>query len=331
MKVIITGASGLIGKCLSNQLMENGFDVKFLLRCGRNKQSLEKDLKSNKNIFWSNCEVLENADAVIHLAGANVAGRWTSAYKREILDSRTQGTSELLNACLKCANPPKHIISASGIGIYPEGTNAILTENSDHGSNFLASVCEAWENSLLTPIQSTIKISIVRTGLVLSNQSKIIEAAQKQFLVTGMVGSVGDKNNLWSWIHISDLCNLYTALVTNNISHGIYNAVAPNPCKQGEFGLVYEKYPHLWLPNILILAKIQWTIAKGFNALIRKLNIQWRPTIPAIIMNIAWGERAVIALTNQKVSAQKTLDAGFCYHYPSIDDALNHLQKNPHI
>lgn len=331
MKVILTGGSGLIGETLSKLLEDNGHVVLHLRRWQSNNQTVKKDFTSRKNIFWSNPEILEGADAVIHLAGANVAKPWTKSYKREILNSRTESTSALVDACLDCKTPPKHIISASGIGYYPESTNTLLHEDHPIGDTFLAQVCGAWEKSLEREFDLPFHISIVRTGLVLSNKSKIVAAAQKQFLLSGMVGSVGSHENQWSWIHIHDLCNLYIALANQTLSPGIYNGVSPNPCTQGAFGKAYEAHASLNLPWFLIGVKLQWWLAKGINKLLRKFNIQKRPIIPAWVIKRAWGERAAIALTDQKVSCNKTLAQGFCYQYPTIERGLQHLQTHPKV
>lgn len=327
MKIIITGGSGLIGRCLSNQLIEMGFTVLNLNRYGSNKHISEKDLISKKNIFWSNPEILDGANVVVHLAGANVAKRWTTAYKKEILESRTRGTLALVEACGQCEFPPQHIISASGIGIYPEGTKHLHTEQSEFGNEFLANVCKAWEHALECPRTNRMNISILRTGLVLSNKSKIMLATQTQFLLGGMVGSIGSPTNVWSWIHINDLCDLYCALIENKLPPGVYNAVAPNPCSQGDFGLAFENHPQMTLPWFLPWIKLQWRFALLINGIWRKFKL--RPVIPAMILRWLWGERAAIALTNQNVSAKKTMDHGFCYHYPTIEKAMQHLQANP--
>jgi uncharacterized protein (TIGR01777 family) len=331
MKVVITGGSGLIGGCLSRVLLEKGHTVCHLNRCGYNNRTPKKDLTSEKNIFWSNCEVLENADAVIHLAGANVAKPWTKSYKKEILESRTLGTKALMDAVAACIQPPKHIISASGIGYYPEGGSNLLTEDSASGDAFLSQVCRSWEQSLFNNNPKGLSISVVRTGLALSNQSKIVGAARVQFMLSGMVGSVGCPANRWSWIHLEDLCHIYLALLEGKLFPGIYNGVAPTPCAQGEFGLAYERYPSLNLPKYLIYAQVQWWLAKRLNGMIRGLGIRKRPVVPRFLIKCLWGERSVIALTDQFVSAQKLLDQGFCYQYPTIDKAMQHLQCRPEI
>ena len=331
MKIIITGASGLIGKQLCKQLKQNGFDVEFLKRRFNNNAVDEKDWSLRKNIFWSNPEILEKAHAVIHLAGANVGSPWTKKYKNEILNSRKLGTEALMKACADCQIPPKHIISASGIGIYPENTHQLLNETSESGQRFLAEVCKIWEQGIFEHKIPGVVASCLRTGIVFSNNSKVFSVSQLQFQIFGMVGSVGSPNNIWSWIHIDDLCSMYLALIKGTMSPGIYNAVAPNPCTQKTAGIAFEKFAPQRKSQKSHITALLWRIPCGINKMLQALHINARPVLPAFLIKIAWGERSAIALTNQNVSAQKTLDTGFCYQYPTIESAMEHLHNNPTI
>ena len=181
MKIIITGASGLIGKRLCKVLKQDGFDIEFLKRHDYNNTIEEKDWLSRKNIFWSNPEILENGDAVVHLAGANVGNSWTRKYKKEILNSRKLGTEALMKACADCQTPPKHIISASGIGFYHENTNQLLNETSESGNTFLAEVCKIWEQGIFEHKIPAAVASCLRTGIVISNHSKVFGVSKLQF------------------------------------------------------------------------------------------------------------------------------------------------------
>lgn len=328
MKIIITGASGLIGKRLCKVMKQDGYDIEFLKRYIYNNTIEEKDWLSRKNIFWSNPEILENADAVVHLAGANVGSSWTKKYKKEILNSRKLGTDSLMKACADCQIPPKHIISASGIGFYPENTHQLLNETSESGNTFLAEVCEIWEEGVFEHKIPGAVASCLRTGIVISNNSKVFSVSQLQFQIFGMVGSVGSPNNLWSWIHINDLCSMYLALIKGTMSPGIYNAVAPHPCTQKAAGIAFEKFaPQRELKKSNITALL-WRIPCAFNKMLKALRITARPVLPAFLIKLAWGERSAIALTNQNVSAKKTLDTGFCYQYPTIESAMDHLHTH---
>lgn len=330
MKIVITGGSGLIGKCLSERLRAKGHAVFFLIRSKFNNPNQKNVSVTEKKLFWENAHELSNADVIVHLAGARISDRWTKKHKQEILRSRTRSTEALILACKAVEHPPKHIVSMSGIGYYSDPCFSPQIETSHHGSGFLAGVCLAWENALHIAHLPSSKISIVRTGLVLSNDSKIINASASQFYICGMVGSVGNKNALWSWIHIHDLCNIFSALIENTIAPGIYNAVAPTPCSQGEFGLAYERFPkklntyvlHYWIQNAL---------ANLIQRMVHAIGLKWRPTIPGWLLRCFWGEKTVIALTNQNVSAKKLLDTGFCFQYDTIEKSLEHLSKNPTI
>ena len=300
-----------------------GIEVKTLNRLVSNKPTMQKDLKNEKKSFWANPEILEGADAVIHLAGANVAEPWTKAHKNRILQSRIDGTEALVNAIAACIHPPKKLISTSAIGYYPDPCFEILTEES-HGSNsFLSNVCQQWEKALYCAPLPLTDISVVRVGLVLATDSKIITASAMSYLLSGTVSIVGSKKNMWSWIHIHDLSNLFISLANGDINFGIYNGVAPVPLEQGNFGLTFERFP-----------VIGQTIPKPVRRLkniARKINKIWfgfRIIVPSWGIRLLWGERAQIALTNQNVSAQKTIHSGFVFQYPTIELALEALSKN---
>ena len=265
---------------------------------------------------------------MVHLAGANVGSSWTRKYKKEILNSRKLGTEALMKACADCQTPPKHIISASGIGFYHENTNQLLNETSESGNTFLAEVCKIWEQGIFEHKIPGAVASCLRTGIVISNHSKVFGVSKLQFQLFGMVGSVGSPNNLWSWIHIDDLCSTYLALIKGTMSPGIYNAVAPHPCTQKAAGIAFEKFaPHRELKKSNITALL-WLIPCAINKMLQALRITARPVLPAFLIKLAWGERSAIALTKQNVSAKKTLDTGFCYQYPTIESAMNHLHTH---
>ena len=333
---VITGASGLVGSTIETSLKQQGFEVKTLKRWDINNSLTEKDLANEKKYFWSNPEVLEGAEAVIHLAGANVGLPWSKQHKSEILSSRVNGTKDLVRCLKECKNPPKRIVSASAIGYYPDPNSSTITENTEKGTGFLSDVCSVWEQET-HPLKEIMEVYTIRIGLVLSNRSKLLQASYYQYVLSGMVGSTGSGNNVWSWIHIQDLTRTFIESSLGNIPSGIYNGVSPHVSFQKDVGLAVEQYP-------LNLAG-QSTVMKGLQVFGNLLNGVWRslrwlsggkslhirPIIPGFIMRIAWGERSVLALTNQRVSSQKLLDAGFTFQYPTIQQAIQHLSKNPTV
>ncbi len=229
-------------------------------------------------------------------------------------------------------NPPKRIVSASAIGYYPD-PYSYITETTEKGTGFLADVCSAWEQET-QPLKEIMDVYTIRIGLVLSNRSKLLQASYYQYVMSGLVGSTGSGNNVWSWIHIHDLAKIFIESSLGNIPSGIYNGVSPQVSLQKEVGLAVEHYP-------LNLAG-QSTVMQGLQVFGNVLNGVWRslrwlsggkslhirPVIPGFVMRIAWGERSVLALTNQRVSSQKLLDAGFTFQYPTIEQAIQHLSKN---
>ena len=325
-----------MGTSIQLLLQQQGFEIKTLKRCDINNPLTKKDLTNPKKYFWSNPEVLENAEAVMHLAGANVGSPWTKTHKQDILNSRVEGTRELV-ACIKeCKNPPKRLVCASAIGIYPDPNNEILTENSLLGTGFLSEVCDAWERESKSAVQ-VCDVYTIRIGLVLSNRSKLLQASYCQYILSGLVGSTGNSRNYWSWIHIEDLARIFIEASVGNIPAGIYNGVAPNCSFQKDVGLAVEQHPLRISGNHTILRILEkW--GNGLNRVWRSLRwlsggkpLGIRPVIPGFVMQIAWGDRSVLALTNQRVSAQKLLDAKFQFKYPHVETALHHLSNNPSV
>jgi len=329
---VITGASGLVGSTIETSLKQQGFEVKTLKRWDTNNSLTEKDLANQKKYFWSNPEVLEGAEAVIHLAGANVGLPWTKLHKSKILSSRVNGTKDLLRCLRECKNPPKRIVSASAIGYYPD-PYSYITETTEKGTGFLADVCSAWEQET-QPLKEIMDVYTIRIGLVLSNRSKLLQASYYQYVMSGMVGSTGSGNNVWSWIHIHDLAKIFIESSLGNIPSGIYNGVSPQVSLQKEVGLAVEHYPLKLAGKSTVMQGLQ-VFGNVLNGVWRSLrwlsggkSLHIRPVIPGFVMRIAWGERSVLALTNQRVSSQKLLDAGFTFQYPTIEQAIQHLSKN---
>ncbi len=296
-KILITGATGLIGKSLTPMLRRAGYDI-HILTTQKNK------CNSTAGIFYWNPiqnSMDENAvsgvDIIIHLAGANVGkGRWTKKYKQEILDSRIKSAQLLFSACKSQNVIPKKIISASGIGFYADPTSVILDENSPNGDHFLAKVCKEWEASMLPFTQLNSSVTIFRTGPVLSATDGLLKAfLMSKFL--RVIPTTGSAANILSWIHISDLCKMYLFACETDLE-GVYNAVAPGYCSQKE--LVH---------------------AIG-DALQRKFIY---PNVPGILLKLALGESAALALTNQQVMCDKIIKAGFKFQFADINNATKNL------
>ena len=299
-RILITGGTGLVGKRLTQLLLKKGYQISYL---SRSKQNIDQVKVYQWNIKENQLdeEALQNADYIIHLAGAGVADKsWTRERKKVILESRTESTNLLFNYLKKLNLKPQAFISASAIGYYGLNTEEILlSEDCPPGKDFLADVTFKWEKSVEQIATLGIRTTKLRIGIVLSNQggalSKIIQPIH-----FGAGAALGSGQQYMSWIHINDLCRMFIYALENDTISGIYNAVAAKPVTNAEFTNLAAKILHrpLLLPNV-----------------------------PAFALKVMLGEMAGIVLGGNKVSNQKILDAGFTLNYELLQDALEDLLK----
>ncbi len=303
MKIVITGSSGLIGKNLVEVLKQQNHTIVPLVH-ESNKRNDKKDFIWN--IFSKKVDIkaFENVDCVIHLAGSNIAKRWTKAHKASIYQSRIDGTNLLFQTLKANQIFPKHFISASAIGIYPDPILNQTNENHAHGHGFLAEVCEDWEKSALQFETIGVKTSLVRTGLVFSNEGGVfpILAKTRKF---GIAPTTGSPKNYWSWIHIADMVKVYSDLVNGNIQAGIYNAVSPNVCQQGNIAKTL----------------LEETVSAGQAW----LPLKFMPNIPPFLLKTILGEQSILTLTNQNIYPENLLKQGFQFQFPEIGMAIKDL------
>jgi uncharacterized protein (TIGR01777 family) len=238
---------------------------------------------------------LEGTDVVIHLAGENVgAGRWTEETKRRILSSRELGTRNLVEGLNRLKKPPV-FISASAVGIYGDGGDAVLTENSPKGAGFLADVCAAWEAEALRAKAS--RIVIPRLGVVLGDGGGALSKLLPVFRA-GLGGRVGDGTQWMAWVHRDDVLGFLLLAMNDSKIQGVYNIVAPNPVRNSEFSRALGHVLHR--PSLL--------------------------PVPAIALRLALGEMAdQTVLVSQRVSAGRLASSGYSFQHPSIEDALRQI------
>ena len=299
MKILITGATGLVGTELVELLLKNGIQIHFLT-------TSQKKISSKPNLhgFYWNPEqgiIDENAligvDAIIHLAGANVAKRWTNAYKQEIIESRIISANLLFKVLKHNPNQVKQIVSASAIGIYPDSLKNIYTEtNKSVDDSFLGNVVVKWEESVDKFKLLNIKVCKLRTGIVLSEKGGALVEMMKP-IKFGLGSAFGTGKQIQSWIHLTDLAQMYSFAVQHNLE-GIYNAVAPNAVSNKELTITIAKIlkKPLFLPNI-----------------------------PEFIMQMILGEMHEILFSSQNVDNKKIINEGFTFKYTSIKKALENL------
>jgi uncharacterized protein (TIGR01777 family) len=295
MKFLVTGASGLIGHALVSFFKKDHHDVHTLVRA-------RADLLPNE-IAWDpeqgviNSELLENFDAVVHLAGENIAGFWTAAKKRRILDSRVHGTKLLCRTLSQLKNPPKVLISASAIGIYGHQGSKILNESSPTGTDFLANVCKQWEAATLEAKNKGIRVVNLRTGIVLSKEGGALKKMLTPFKL-GLGGKIGDGQQYMSWIAIDDLIAAIVYAIEHNEISGPMNAVSLNPVTNQEFtktlGHVLNRPTFMSIPKTII----QWLMGE-------------------------MGEE--LLLNSQRVKPDVLLANGFRFQYSTLDEALKSI------
>ena len=294
MKIVISGASGLIGTQLVTTLKSSGHEVVQLVRRSAAAGQIMWDPKSGKLDPAS----LEGCDAVIHLSGAGIGDkRWSDAYRREILDSRTATTLLLANTIASLQRKPSVFLSGSAIGIYGARGDEQLTETSAHGTGFLADVCEQWEAAAKPAIDAGVRTVFLRTGIVLSPKGGALKKLLPLFRL-GVGGKFGNGKQWQSWISMDDEVASIIHLLTTNVS-GAVNLTAPQPVTNAEFTKV--------------LARV-----------VKRPAIVPVPTFaPKILLG---GELAdALLFTGQRVMPQALTASGYVFKHSTLESALRSL------
>jgi uncharacterized protein (TIGR01777 family) len=299
MTVLITGATGLIGQEIVKQCHAEGINVHYLTT---SKSKLANEV-NYKGFYWnpSNNEIdhtcFKGVTAIINLVGASISKRWTEAYKKEILESRTK-TARLLQDTLKTHNyKVDHVVSASAIGIYPSSlVNYYEEENNELSESFLGQVVEQWEDAVDGFKEIGCKVAKIRIGLVLAKDGGALPEIIKPIKV-GVGAAFGNGKQWQSWIHVEDLAGAFIYALKNGLE-GIYNGVAPNAVSNKELTKMAAKI----LQRPLIL-----------------------PNIPEFVMKLVLGEMHILLFESQRVSSQKIEAKGFHFKYANLRPALEDL------
>ncbi len=295
--VLITGGTGLIGSRLSELLTEKGYKVIHLSR-SENLNATFPAYQWNIKKEEIDETALQQADYIITLAGAGIADkRWTAARKQLIIDSRVNGI-QLIGKKLKELNlTPKAIIGASAVGYYGNSGAELVDESASAGDGFLSESVVAWEKAYDDLNGLNTRIGRVRVGIVLSPKGGALQKMLPTYKA-GFGTYFGDGSQIYSWIHLDDVCRVFIHLLEQEQLSGTFNAVAPHPVSNKQ------------------LAKDIAT-AKDMNEVVFPA--------PEFAMKLALGEMAAVVLDGSNVSAQKVLDAGFEFKFPELIPALKDL------
>ncbi|HLM57882.1 MAG TPA: TIGR01777 family oxidoreductase [Pyrinomonadaceae bacterium] len=296
MKVIVTGATGLVGRALVRSLLSKGHEVTRLVR----GDSQAFRAPGSSAAHWDpekgtiDAGALEGHDAAVHLAGESVAGgRWDDEKKRRILESRVKGTRLLAETLAGLREKPRVLVSASATGFYGDRGDEILREESASGEDFLAGVCREWEKGTLVASQAGIRVVHMRIGIVLAGEGGALEKMLTPFKM-GVGGRLGTGRQYMSWIALEDLVGAIEHALADEKVHGPVNAVAPRPVTNEEF-----------------------TKTLG--------GVLGRPTIfpvPAFALRLAVGEMAEVLLGGQRVEPARLKESGYQFKQPELEGAL---------
>jgi len=300
MKVLITGATGLVGKILCAALSTRGHELRVLTR-DVEKAKASLDLPAQFYVWDAArekvpAEAVQGIEWVFHLAGDGIAdSRWTDERKKQIYDSRVLGSQNLM-ASLEGVETLKFILSASAIGYYGDCGELDLDERAQAGDDFLSRVCVDWEKAILSPNLPGVRRAITRIGVVLDRHGGALKKLIPVFQM-GLGGPLGSGEQWMSWIHLRDLVNLMLYIADHPTMEGPINAVSPHPVRNADFGKALGKALH-------------------------------RPAIlktPVFALKLTVGELADFIVSSQKCVPSKALDAGFDYQFPRIENAFEDI------
>lgn len=299
MKVLITGATGLVGRRLVKHLLANDYAINFLTT----KASKLSSLPNCKGFLWNinnkqidpNC--FKEVVVIIHLAGSSIGKRWSNAYQKEIIDSRVLSANLIFETLKQIENTVEHYISASAIGIYQHSYTTIHNEEScDIGTNFLAKVVSEWEQSANNFSHLGIKVTKLRTGLVLDQELGALPKMVNP-IKYGFGAALANGKQKMSWIHIADLVSVYEFVIKNEVV-AVINAVAPD--------VVTNTY-----------------FTKSIGSVLHK-NI-WLPNVPTFMLYLFLGKMSILLTESQNVVPDILCKKSFVFRFPTLKSALKDL------
>ncbi len=295
MKVAVTGATGLIGSALVPALEQHGHEVMKLVR----RTPRAADEREWQPMGEPDGALVDDVDAVVHLAAETIKGWWTRHKKERILESRVRGTDMIAKSIAAAQHKPRVFISASATGFYGHRKDEVLTEESDGGRGFLAELAREWERATRPAQQAGVRTVLLRTGIVLSGHGGALQAMIPSFRM-GMGGPVSNGKQFWPWITLEDVVRAILFALENEALSGPVNVCAPQHTTNREF-----------------------TRAMG--------RVMHRPAIfplPSVVVTLVLGEMGQEALlTSTRAEPAKLKAAGFSFQHPEIEQALASVLK----
>ncbi|QXV65367.1 TIGR01777 family protein [Mucilaginibacter sp. 21P] len=295
--ILITGGTGLIGKHLTNALLEKGCKVSLLSRkAGDNPKVKTYTWDVDKQEIDPDC--ITGIDTIIHLAGAGIADKpWTDERKKEIVDSRTKSIRLIYDLMRKKSHQVKTVISASGINYYGDSGDKLLEESDLPANDFVGNCCVEWEKAVDEGVEFGLRIVKYRTGVVLTQEGGALPKLATP--VKLYVGSPLGNGKQWvPWIHPQDVTDMYLYALESTELAGAFNMVAPNP-----------------VTNKALTKAVAKQLEKPL----------WAPNVPAFLIKLLFGEMASLVLGSTRASAQKIQDNGFTFRYPDVESALKEI------
>jgi uncharacterized protein len=300
VRVLVTGASGLIGRALCDALFARGDDVVGLTRDpGRAR-------RANPRVEWRKWEPLlerpdpaafEGVDGAVHLLGERIDQRWTDEAKERIMESRRKGTHNLAQTIAALENPPKVLVSQSAVGYYGDRGADEVEESDGPGSSFDSEVVQAWETAAHELDGSDIRLVVLRTGQVLTPEGGMLAEMLTPFKL-GVGGPLAGGDQYLSWIHIDDEIGILLWALDNEQVSGVVNASSPNPATNKDFS----------------------------KALGRALNRPAVMPVPGLVLDLKFGrEFGQVLRGGQRVMPKRTQELGYQFSYPALDEALRDL------
>lgn len=296
MKIIMTGGTGMIGQAFSKLAVDRGHQIVVLSRnpartsASREIQYLGWDGRTEEG--WG--KAIEEMDAVINLAGANIGEKaWTPERKREIRESRLQAGAAVTRAFQAAVHRPRVLMQASAIGYYGNTGDREVDENSGATNDYLGKLCVDWENSTRSVEELGVRRIVLRTGLVLDKSGGALGKLLLQYqLFAG--GPLGSGKQWWPWIHLQDQAMAMLFLLENEQEHGVYNLCVPNPARMADVGKALGK----------VLKRPYWM------------------PVPAFGLKIVLGEMSKIVLEGQRAIPKRLIEAGYPYQFADLERAL---------